>query len=848
MLRGAFAEHGGVEIDNQGDSFFVVFAGAMEAVRCAANAQRRLAREPWPGKAPVRVRMAVHTGPAVVDAGRYVGLDVHIGARMGAAAHGSQVLISEATSALVRGRLPVGLDLRGVGEHRLRDLPHPQRLWQLVIEGAPNELAPPRTLEPLNTLPKQLVSFVDRVEETAELRRLLRSTRLVTVTGPGGTGKTRLALQVAAGLFEEFPNGVHFVRLASVEDPDLVGSAIAAALGLDISDSRSPDERVLDHLADKRLLLVLDNFEHVQRASSYVDELLAAADDIVLLITSRSPLHVYGEREFLLQPLATPPARSNLADIGESDAVTLFVERARAISPSFALTPDNAADVVELVRRLDGLPLAIELAAARVKVLPPRALLRRLTDRFDVLAQHGGTRPTRHETLGAAIAWSYDLLDARLQRTFVRFSVFAGPVALERAEQVCMDDDHHDVVDDLAVLVDNSLLVASERTGETAFAMLRTVRSFARDRLAALGHEHATLGRHASAMLSLAEDVASTLTGANAREQLDKLDAEHDDLREALRYAIAERNVATAMPLLAALWRFWQMRGHLSEGRRMADQVLALPGTRDEVHLCIHALEAAGGIAYWQGDLTSARRLYTEAVDLSRCHGSQQELANSLYNLSFADSVTNTDQTSARRWAEESLALSQDLQDHAGMARALFALGNAAYFQDDVTAARDALAKCLALAPDSNSDFLERWASYELGMVEQQLGRPRQAEELYRCACRGFSAAGDFGGTVMTLNALADVAMLRHDVARAARLAAAADRLETSSGARFASFVLEKERRGSLTHLQQLAPRDWAAGEEMNLDAAVILALQAQGRETKAPDLVVEAAGPGTER
>jgi len=308
------------------------------------------------------------------------------------------------------------------------------------------------------------------------LHRLLTTERLVTVTGPGGTGKTRLAVEVAARAAADHRHGVHFVALASVEEPERVDSAVAAALDLDVTDSRTPAQRVLDHVADKRLLLVLDNLEQVLAAAGLVRDLLTASRGLVVLATSRAPLRVDGETEFPLAPLAAPPPQADLAAIAASDAVALFVARARSVSPQFALTLHTAPDVAELVRVLDGLPLAIELAAARVRALPPRTLLRRLSDRIDLLAQRGGGRPQRHQTLEAAIGWSYGLLDPRLQARFTRFGAFTGWAHLERAEAVCADDDRADgdgavgdVLDDLAVLVDHSLLVAEERDGEPGF-------------------------------------------------------------------------------------------------------------------------------------------------------------------------------------------------------------------------------------------------------------------------------------------------------------------------------------------------------------------------------------------
>lgn len=834
VLRSAFTAWGGWEVDNQGDAFFVVFAGAQEAVLCAVDAQRLLAEQSWPGQVEVRVRMGVHTGPAVLEGERYVGLDVHVAARICAAAAGGQVLVSDSTRALVHGRLPQAVALRDLGEHRLKDLTVPQRLSQLDVVGLRRAFPPPRSLEPVRNVPAQLGTFVGREEELDALPRLLSRARLVTVTGPGGTGKTRLSIQVTSIVAARFRHGVHFVPLAPVEDPSLVASAVARALGLSTDDGRTPRDRVLDHLADKHLLLLLDNVEHVLGAVPFVADLLAAAPQVVVLSTSRTPLRVYGEEEFALQPLAAPDPRADVARIARADSVALFVERARAVAPGFALTARNAADVVEVVRRLDGLPLAIELAAARVKVLPPRALLRALAERMHVLDQPGGSRPSRHQTLDAAVAWSYELLPSRLQRTLNRFSAFAGAADLDRAELVCADGlgeaqaSPADVVDDLVALVDHSLLVTAEREGEPVFWMLRTIRAFARTRLAESGEERVVLDRHAHTLLALAQELEPQLVTADAKTHLDRLDDEHDDLRAALRHALASNDLLTALSLVAALWRFWQMRGHLSEGRGAAQQVLDRPGVEQHPEALARALEAAGGMAYWQGDLAAARRWYERGVEVCRRDGDTARLAEALYNLSFTHSVTRSDPAQARACAEESLRLWRRLGDRDGAARTLFALGNAAYFQDDVGTAREAYAECLSLATEGG--YLQSWASYMLGLAEQGLGRLSSAFPLYQQACRLFAATGDLSGTVVCLNALADVALEGGNPARAAQLAAAATRLESTSGAGMATFVVEQERRDTLRRLREVEPGAWTDGLSLDLDAAVRLALDAGGQ------------------
>jgi class 3 adenylate cyclase len=442
-LRGAFAD-GGTEIRTQGDSLFVVFHSAPKAVRATAAAQRALAAARFPHGAVVRVRMGMHTGvgtPASADAGAdYVGIDVHRAARIAAIAHGGQVLVSGATATLVGQDLGDGTTLRDLGEHRLKDLAYPERIYQLVVDGLPGDFPPVRSLDRTpNNLPTQLTTFIGRGPEIRDGLRLLDTTRLLTLTGPGGTGKTRLSLQLAAEAAMDFPDGAFWVPLAPISDPDLVPSTIAHALGVHIGGKEMPLERVIEHVRGKRMLLVLDNFEQVLPAAPSVVALLASGPDLKVITSSRAPLRIAGEQEFPVPPLDLPdPQRLPSLDVlAQSDAVRLFIERARAVKPDFMVTAENAAAVTEICYRLDGLPLAIELAAARVKLLSPQAMLPRLKKGLDLLASSSPDRTDRQRTLRGAIAWSFDLLDDGLKRLFARSGVFVAGAMLEQLEPVC---------------------------------------------------------------------------------------------------------------------------------------------------------------------------------------------------------------------------------------------------------------------------------------------------------------------------------------------------------------------------------------------------------------------------
>ena len=478
IVRDAFTRHGGVEVDTQGDAFFVAFPTAPAALEAAEEAQRAL------GAGPVRVRMGVHTGtPHMAEEG-YVGADVHRAARIAAVAHGGQVVVSSSAAELVDLSA-----LRDLGEHRLKDLTRPQQLHQLVGEGLPFDFPPLQTLERRTTnLPVQPTPLIGRERELNQTRELLAQTRLLTLTGPGGTGKTRLAVQLAAEVIDEYDDGVFFVDLANVVDPELVVPTVAQTLGIREGAGRALRDVVAEYLARRRLLLVLDNLEHVVGAGPDVTRLISTAPASKVLATSRAALRLSGEQEYPVPPLPS------------AAAVELFAERARAVRPDFALDGDRSV-VTEICARLDDLPLAVELAAARVKLLPPAKLLERLEQRLPVLT--GGARdvPARHRTLRAAIDWSFELLDDEEQALFARLSVFAGGLTLEAAETVCDAS-----IEGLASLVEKSLLAQGEsREGEPRFSMLETLVEYARERLDERGEAEAVADAHADYMQSLAQ-------------------------------------------------------------------------------------------------------------------------------------------------------------------------------------------------------------------------------------------------------------------------------------------------------------------------------------------------------
>ncbi len=551
LLRAAFQHQSGHEVDTQGDAFFVAFARAIDAVLAAVDAQRALASHSWPQGATVRVRMGLHTGEPSLTAEGYVGLDVHRAARIMSAGHGGQVLLSQTTRDLVEQELPHDVSLRDLGMHRLKDLRGPQRLFQLVIAGLLADFPPLKTLDAHpNNLPVQPTPLIGREQEVAAVRQLLghEDTRLVTLTGPGGVGKTRLGLQVAAELSDRFVDGVFFVNLAPIREPEFVLRAIAQTLEVKETAEQGQGQAQLLHLLEaslreKHLLLLLDNFEQVTAAALQVAELLAACPRLKVLVTTRVTLHVRAEHEFAVPPLSVPDLKllPDLVAFTQYEAVALFIQRAQAVKPDFAVTGANAPAVAAICVRLDGLPLAIELAAARIKYFPPQTLLARLEQGLAVLS--GGARdlPARQQTLRGAIAWSYELLSPEEQKLFRRLSVFVEGCTLEATEAVCTAAGRleGDILEGLASLVDKSLLRQEEEAeGEPRFGMLQTLREFGLECLADAKETEATRHAHALYYLRLSEETEPHLKGTAPARWLTRLEQEHENLRAALDWLL----------------------------------------------------------------------------------------------------------------------------------------------------------------------------------------------------------------------------------------------------------------------------------------------------------------------
>jgi predicted ATPase/class 3 adenylate cyclase len=770
LLREAFAAHGGAEVDTQGDAFFYAFPTAPGAIAAAAEATEALAG------GPLRVRMGVHTGTPLLSEQGYVGTDVHRAARIAAAGHGGQVLVSSATRQLV------DCGLTDLGEHRLKDLSAPERIYQLGEQQFP----PVKSLYRTN-LPVPATPFVGRERELAEVLDLLGSgeLRLLTLAGPGGTGKTRLALQAAGAAADAFPDGVFWVPLAALRDPDLVLEETALAVGA--------DDGLAAHVADKSLLVLLDNFEHLIEAAEGVAELLAACPNLRVIVTSRELLRLPEEQAYPVPPLQPHEGRE------------LFLARARAADPSFA-TSDAVA---ELCARLDNLPLALELAAARVRVLSTEQLVDRLGQRLDLLKAGRGSDP-RQQTLRATIEWSHELLDDEERRLFARMAVFAGGSTLEAAEQICDAD-----ADTLESLVDKSLL---RHSGER-FWMLETIRQFAAEQL-----DDARLARrHAECYLALAEQAHPQILRGNAKRWLDRLEAEHDNLRAALDYFAETAAGELEQRLAGALWRFWQWRGHLAEGRRRLERALAADDRPTVARAW--ALFGAGVVVGDTRDPAASRPLFEQALALFEELGDASAGARVRMNLGMI-ALQEGDLQGARTLSEEAVRAFEELGDEDFIAVSTRNLGYAYSELGNRERARTLQEEVLRRARWIGNVHLEGQALSDLAELAVEEGRANEAVPLLRESTRIITELADPLQIALNLSVLARVLVVSGRAETAAQVLARAEATFDELGVRRMVQFNPETRKMIQAQLDEAAYAEARVrGEELTVDESVALAL-----------------------
>lgn len=837
LVSGAIKQHRGtVHRDRgEGDSFFATFRSARDAVAAACTTQRALHKAAWPENAIVRVRIAINSGEAEPDFWHPI---INRCARLRTLAHGGQTLLSAATEALVRDTLPRGASLRSLGEHRLRDLSRPERVFQLLHPDLPADFPALPSLRAFpNNLPIQLTSFIGREGDLAKVRELLLRASLLTLTGAAGCGKTRMAIQVAADVLDCFVDGVWLVDLAPVANPALVVQSMASTLCVREQPGSTILQTLIAHLQPRRSLLILDNCEHVVEACARLaEELLHACPSLKVLATSREALNVGGEIAWRVPSLSLPEVDRGFTTDGlaKSEAVRLFIDRAMLSHPNFTLTQDNATPIAQICKRLDGIPLAIELAAARVKMMPADEILSRLEDRFRLLTGGSRTALPRQQTLRAAVEWSYKLLIPPERILFDRLSVFAGSFDLEAAEAVCAGDhaEPESILDHLSHLVDKSLVVSSE-DGPAAgmFRLLETLRQYGSELLARTADADETRRRHAAYFLALFEDVEQKLRGPEQRTWLTRLEEGHDNVRAALRWMADSGDVERELRLAGAMVRFWHTRGYFTEGRQWLAGALGRSSGSSPARA--KALLAAARLAHAQGDYEASTQSAEKSLSMWRELGDATGLAHCLNSLGSV-AYERGDLENAHRYWEQSLAVARQLGDGVGIARALNNLGSLSYEREDYEAARSLHEESLALRREHNDQWGLAMSLGNLGDALFRLGDHTAARSLYVESLSIRRELGDPHGIASGLERFAVLSCADGQPRRALHLAAAAAALRRTLGTPlYPSDLARLERRleEARRALGPAAEAAWAEGTEMDLNEAVEYALAAEGIE-----------------
>jgi predicted ATPase/class 3 adenylate cyclase len=773
LMTTVFEQHDGVVVRprGEGDSLFVVFVRASDAVAAALAGQRALAAEDWGAVGPLRVRMGLHTGEADVRDGDYYGSAVNRCARIRGAGHGGQVLVSQTTADLVRTQLSAGVAMPDLGRHRLRGLSEPEQLFQLVTADPPLAFPPLITLDARpHNLPTQLTSFIGREQEVAELVALLGTVRLLTLTGPGGSGKTRLALAVAEQVLDAFPDGVWFVDLSGVSDAAGVVPAIAQVLGVVDSAGHTLAVALAAYLRHRHLLLLLDNFEQVLEVALVVYDLLREAPQLTVVVTSRTLLRVEGEQEYAVAPLPLPElgVDRSVAALAQNAAVQLFVTRAQTLAAGFTLTAENAPTVAELCRRLEGLPLAIELAAARVKLLPPAALLARLDQRLPLLTGGARSLPARQQTLRATIQWSWDLLSVGERVLFRRLGVFAGGWTLEGAEAVCNSDGDLEVLEGLASLLDQSLVHQTERNGEPRFSMLATLREFALEQLAACNEGEVLRRRHAGFYTARAEQAHERYwyRGRAQEDVLQPLDPERDNLMAALAWAGEQHDALLGLRLATGLgmWFFVRSPG---EGRRWLERMLGLPD----------AVAAGGirGIAVWwlancavpEGESQRALAAFEAADSLFRAAEDLPWLSRTLG--AWGAVLAAPAPARAQHLVTAGRGLARATSDRLLTAHAEWWAAWPPFYSGELEQARAHFAAALQLAREVGADYMRLLALGGLAWTARRLGEPVEVRRLQQEIRPLAATFGDRSWTTLACIDLGLLASADGDLATAGR-------------------------------------------------------------------------------
>lgn len=840
ILQDAIDSHNGYVFQIIGDAFCAAFATAADGLDAALAAQRALHEKAWGKTGPLYVRMALHTGGAEVRAGEFTsgeyvsGITLSRTARLLSAGYGGQILLSAPTAELVRGQLPPHTALRDLGSHRLKDLLQPQEIFQVLTDDLPRDFPPLKAFDVLpNNLPIQLTSFVGRTRELNELKELIGRTRLLTLTGAGGSGKTRLSLQVAAEVIDTFEKGAWFAELDSISDPSFVPNAVMNALQLREDAGRAPLDALTDFLRAKELLLIMDNCEQViQACADLTHHLLTHCPNLKILATSREGLGAAGEVTYQVPVLGLPEPEHlpPLETLLQYDAVKLFVERTRSVQQSFAVTNANAPAVAQICASLDGIPLAIELAAARVKGLSVEQIASRLDDRFRLLTGGSRTALPRQRTLQAAIDWSYKLLSEEERVLLQRLSVFAGGWTVEAAEYVCEGDGlkSNQILDLLLHLIDKSLVEAETENTEPRYRLLETIRQYAGDKLRESGEVKLIHDRHLGYFVKYAEQAEAGLSGPGQRDWASRLETEHNNLRAALSWSLESNQIKAGLQMAGALQRFWHTQGHLSEGSRWLEKLLTagdgVGGTERA-----KALRASSLISGLMGDYPRARTSAESSIDLYREIGDDRGAGLALAALGATYSYEGK-REEAIESLQESLNLLEPRGEWSGIVYAHLWLGDVWLRLGDTTRAATNWEESLRLAQELGDNYLMAWSLGGLADVARLRGDYERAIRMHREILSLYRDLGNKSEAPWTLEALGLIAAALGESRRAARLWGAASAWREAVNAPLPPSIQSDYAESIARARTQLGERDyasaWSEGRALSMDEAIELALR----------------------
>lgn len=874
LMHETIASANGHVFKTVGDAFCAVFSTARDAVSAALSAQEALATERWPEEAPIKVRIALHTGVVEIQGGDYFGPPLNRVARLLSTAYGGQTLTSLATCELSRDALPHGASLHDLGVHRLKDLARPERIFELQHHDRRRKFPPIKTLSTHpNNLPQQLTSFIGRAKEISDIEALLAKNRLLTLTGSGGAGKTRLGLQVAAETLPRFPDGAWFVELAPIVDPGLVPKALCAVVGIAEESGKTITQTLVEHLKSKELLILLDNCEHLlESGASLSNALLRQCPGVRILASSRESLGVGGEQIYRVPSLSLPDTRrvQSLEALATYEAVQLFLDRARLVRADFHVADQDTPALASICTTLDGIPLAIELAAARVATLSVEEIDTRLDRRFGLLTSTSRTALPRHQTLRALIDWSYDLLNPSEQRLLQQLSVFSDGWTLDAAERTASAViSETDVLDLLTSLSNKSLTVWDTAEGRSRYRLLETVRQYAREKLRDSGDEGLIRARHLDYYLALAENAESKLDGAEQGTWLQRLEREHSNLRSALERCVVDRRYEEGLRMCGALQRYWATRGHFSEGRDWCERILGMPGAEMPTPQRASALQAAGLLAYYQsdygaaqrhleeslsirkqlgdrpgvcaslnylgnvaierGDYDSARTTHEASLTIARELGNQLKIANSLLNLGVIAENQKRHQD-ARTLGEQGLAIRRRLDDRRGIAVALNNLGIVAFEQGDYESARTMNEESLAIRRELGD---RRGISLSLGNLANLALRGGDLLAARALGAESLVIGREIGDQRQIAHALDGLAAVHAGMAspvHAAHIWGAVERLREAASLPSPIGQSDYDAAVAMARAQCVGDdfsRAWQEGRTLTLEQAVVLALAA---------------------